>query len=80
VAAAIVAVVTVVALRFGLLVVVVMQCMAGFLSHAILTTNFAEWYGRSSLTAVLLVGALTIWAFRVSLGGRPPLSPRAVKA
>lgn len=80
VAAAIVAVVTVVALRFGLLVVIVMQCMAGFLNHAILTTNFAEWYGRSSLIAVLLVSALTIWAFRVSLGGRPLLSPRAVKA
>jgi serine/threonine-protein kinase len=75
--AAIVAVMTIVALRFGLLVVVVARCVHLFLEHAILTTDFAEWYGRSSLIAVLFVGALTIWAFRVSLGGRPLLNPRA---
>lgn len=75
-----VAIVTCVALRFGLLVVVVMQCVQRFLNHTILTTDFAEWYGRSSLLAVLVVSALTIWAFRVSLGGRPLLNTGAVKA
>jgi hypothetical protein len=75
-----VAVVTFVALRFGLLVVVVMQCAQRFLNHSILTTDIGSWYGRSSLIAVLLVSALTIWAFRVSLGGRPLLNPSAVKA
>jgi Protein kinase domain len=80
VAVIVVAVLTFVALRFGLLVVVVMQCLAGFLGQAILTTDFAEWYGRSSLIAVLLVSVLTIWAFRVSLGSRLLLTPRAVKA
>ena len=71
---------TFVALRFGLLVVVVVNCVQRFVDHAILTTDFAEWYGRSSLIAVLLVSALTIWAFRVSLGNRPLLNPRVVKA
>jgi hypothetical protein len=74
--AASVAVVTVVALRFGLLVVVVMQCLQLFLNQTILTIDFSAWYGRSSLIAVLLVSALTIWAFRVSLGNRPLLNPR----
>jgi hypothetical protein len=79
-AAVSVALVTFVALRFGLLVVVAMQCAHRFLDHSILTTDIGSWYGRSSLIAVLLVSALTIWAFRVSLGGRPLLNPRAVKA
>ena len=79
-AAVIVAVVTFVALRFGLLVVVVMQCLQRFVDHAMLTTDFSEWYGRSSLMVVLLVTAMTVWAFRVSLGGRPPWNPHAVKA
>jgi predicted Ser/Thr protein kinase len=79
-AAVIVAVVTFVMLRFGLLVMVVMQCVQRFVNHAILTTDFGEWYASSSLIAVILVSALTIWAFRVSLGGRPLLNPRAVKA
>jgi predicted Ser/Thr protein kinase len=75
-----VAIVTCVALRFGLLVVVVMECARRFVDHTIFTTDFAAWYGRSSLLAVLVVSVLTIWAFRVSLGGRPLLNPRAVKA
>jgi predicted Ser/Thr protein kinase len=79
-AVVIVAAVTFVTLRFGLLVIVVMQCIQRFINHAFLTTDFTEWYGRSSLIAVVLVSALTIWAFRVSLGGRPLLTPRAVKA
>jgi serine/threonine-protein kinase len=79
-AAAVVAVVTVVALRFGLLVVVVMQFAQRFLDHSILTTDIGAWYGRSSLIAVLLVSAVTIWAFRVSLGGRSLLHPRGTRA
>jgi hypothetical protein len=79
-AAAVVAVVTLVALRFGLLVVVVMQCAQRFLDHSILTTDIGAWYGQSSLIAVLLVSAVTIWAFRVSLGGRSLLNPRGARA
>jgi hypothetical protein len=78
--ATIAAVVTCVSLRFGLLVAVVMDCTRRFVEHSILTTDVDAWYGQSSLIAVLLVTALTIWAFRVSLGSRPLLSPRAVKA
>jgi serine/threonine-protein kinase len=78
--AANIAVVIFVALRFGFLVVVVMVCAQQFVNHSLFTSDFGAWYGQSSLIAVLLVTALTIWAFRVSLGSRPLLSPRAVKA
>jgi serine/threonine-protein kinase len=69
-----------VALRFGFLVLVVLVCAQRFVNHSFLTTDFGAWYGQSSLLAVLLLSVLTIWAFRVSLGGRPLLNPRAVKA
>ena len=78
-AAASVGVVTFVALRFGLLVVVVMQCAQQFLDHSILTNDISAWYGQSSLLSVLVVGAVTIWAFRVSLGGRSLLNPRGAR-
>jgi hypothetical protein len=73
--AASVGVVTFVALRFGLLVVVVMQGAQRFLDHSILTIDISAWYGQSSLIAVLLVAAVTIWTFRVSLEGRSLLNP-----
>jgi hypothetical protein len=77
--AASLAVWTFVALRFGFLVVVAMVCVNRFVNDSLLTTDVGAWYGQSSLIAVLLVTALTIWAFRVSLGSRPLLSPRTVK-
>ncbi len=68
------------AIRYGFLVVVIGTCGYRIVAQSILTTEFGAWYGRSSLIAVLLVSALAIWAFRVSLGNRPLLSARGVKA
>ena len=55
-------------------------CGYRIVAQSILTTEFGAWYGRSSLIAVLLVSALAIWAFRVSLGTRPLMIPRGAKA
>jgi predicted Ser/Thr protein kinase len=71
---AVVAIVTCVALRFGLLALVVFECTRRFVDHSILTTDVGAWYGQSSLIAVLVVITLTLWAFRVSLGNRPALN------
>jgi hypothetical protein len=68
-------------LRLGLLVIVVWICVARFISHAVLTTNLTAWYGTSSLAAILVVAAVALWAFGVSIGGwskLPPLFSRPV--
>ena len=63
-----------VALRYGLLAIVVASSVGQLMNHSILTTHFGAWYGRSSFVAVLLVSALAIWAFRLSFrhGAVPP--------
>ena len=58
------------AVRYGLLAVVIGSCAYRILAQSILTADFGAWYGQSSLLAVLLVAALGIWAFRVSLGAQ----------
>jgi hypothetical protein len=37
----------------------------------LLTPNLREWYGLSSLVAIVIVAAVSTWAFRTSLAGRP---------
>jgi hypothetical protein len=58
-------------LRYGLLTLAITIFTYQLIAVLILTSDFAAWYGLSSLTAVLLVSALAIWAFRVSIGSRP---------
>jgi hypothetical protein len=40
---------------------------------AILTTDLSGWYGQSTLWALALLIGVALWAFRMSLGGRPLL-------
>jgi len=54
------------ALRYGLLTLVTATSVGQVMAQSILGTEFGAWYGRSSLVAAVLVGALAIWAFRVS--------------
>jgi hypothetical protein len=68
------------ALRYGFLTAVVAVCTYRILAQSILTTDFGAWYGGSSLIAVVLVMALAIWAFRVSLGNQSLLKARLAKA
>jgi hypothetical protein len=44
-----------------------------------LTTDFSAWYGQSSLAIVLLIGAMAVLGFRLSLGSRPLFSPTALE-
>jgi hypothetical protein len=61
-------------LRFGLFFLVVWGCLGIFVDRSLLTTDFGAWYGQSSLIAVIVIGAVALWAFRTSLGGRPLLA------
>jgi hypothetical protein len=36
----------------------------------LLTTNFTAWYGQSSLAGVIVISALALWGFRISLGSQ----------
>jgi serine/threonine-protein kinase len=58
-------------IRFGLLALGVWGAVGWFIEHGLLTNKFNAWYGESSLIVVVVVSALTLWAFRTSLGPRP---------
>jgi len=56
-------------LRFGLLATAVWICMGRYIAHSLLTTNLTAWYGLSSFTAIIIVSMVSLWAFRVAIGG-----------
>jgi serine/threonine-protein kinase len=65
-------------LQFGLFSSMVFFLVEEFLEELVLTTNFPAWYAASTIVGVLLVLALAIYGFRVSLAGRPVFSSGAL--
>jgi hypothetical protein len=61
-------------LRFGLFASVLFSCLSQLIDQSILTGDFGAWYGHASLAATLVIGALTLYALRVSLGNTPLFS------
>ncbi len=57
--------------RLGLLWFVVMFVFASLLGDFPLTTQGSAWYAGISLAGILLMAAITFYAFYTSLGGRP---------
>jgi serine/threonine-protein kinase len=57
-------------LRLGLVSVFVIGCVLDLLILLPVTLNFSAWYAGSSLSVMLAVLALAIWAFHTSLGGQ----------
>jgi serine/threonine-protein kinase len=58
-------------LRFGIFSCVLFSCLSMLIDWSIVTSDFSAWYGHSSLGATLIVGALALYGFRMSLGKRP---------
>jgi hypothetical protein len=58
-------------LRSGLLALVVTQICERLLRHAALTLDPDSWYFGSSVVNLLLVTAIAVYGFIVSLGGQP---------
>jgi serine/threonine-protein kinase len=56
-------------LRFGLLSLVVIAMIDGFLIYPV-TLNTSAWYAGYGYTVLLLIAALTVYGFYTSLGGR----------
>ena len=46
------------------------------LATCFLTTDFSMWYGQSSFAVVILIVAIALWGFRLSVGSRPLFSPQ----
>jgi hypothetical protein len=64
----------VVLLRFGLLPLVVSAFINPLLDHSPLTVDASSWYAPNSWLVLALVTGVAVYAFRVSLAGRPILS------
>jgi predicted Ser/Thr protein kinase len=60
-------------LRFGFFALVVTVFVLDTIAGAFLTADFSAWYGQSSLAVVILVAAMALWGFRLSLASRPLL-------
>jgi serine/threonine-protein kinase len=61
-------------LRFGVFASVLFSCLSMLIDWSMFTSDFSAWYGRPSLAATLILAALTLYAFRTSIGRRPVLS------
>jgi len=60
-----------VALRYGLLAIVVTFVVHLVLLDAPLTLHVGRWYGSSAAAALVLVGALAVYGFYASRAGQP---------
>ena len=58
-------------IRFGLLALVTNLMIFNILQNFPLTTQGSVWYAGISLAGILIMAAITLYAFYTSLGGRP---------
>ena len=58
-------------IRFGLLALVANAVVYFILQNFPLTTRGSAWYAGISLAGILILAAITFYAFYTSLGGRP---------
>src|SRR5579871_1728174 len=65
-------------LRFGFFALVVAVFVIDSLTACFLTTDFSAWYGQSSFAIVIVVVAMALRGFRLSLGSRPLFSPATI--
>jgi serine/threonine-protein kinase len=56
--------------RFGLWVGMIYIAALTLISGSLLTSDLTSWYGLSSLLTVIIISALALLAFRLSLGSR----------
>ena len=62
--------------RFGLLSFVAAGLFLSALRQLPIALDFAAWYGALAPLALALLAATAVWAFHVSLAGRPAISGR----
>ena len=57
-------------LRFGFFALIVANFTLDTMAGSFFTTDFSAWYGESSLAIVILIGAIAVIGFKLSLGSR----------
>jgi hypothetical protein len=72
-------VVVFVMLRFGFFALVVTIFAVDAIDLAFLTTDFSAWYGTSSLAVLILIAAMALWGFRLSLASPPLFNAAALE-
>jgi hypothetical protein len=65
-------------LRFGFFALVVAVFVLDSLIACFLTTDFSAWYSQSSFAVAILIIAMALRGFRLSMGSRPLFSPAAL--
>jgi serine/threonine-protein kinase len=63
-------VIVVILIRFGLFATVITLFVIDTLIQTLLTTDFAAWYGTSSLLLLVVISGLALYGFKTALGGR----------
>jgi hypothetical protein len=64
--------------RYGLLAAVAMWLSYEIFSELPLTLDFSRWYAAMSVPGLLLLLGLLLYAFRISLGGKPVFAGTAL--
>ncbi len=66
-------------LRLGFFAFVVAAFVLDTVVDCFFTTDFSAWYGQSSAAIVIVVAAIAVIGFRLSLGSRPLFSPATLE-
>jgi hypothetical protein len=66
-------------LRLGFFALVVAIFVLDSMAGTFLTTDFSAWYGQSSMAIAILIAAMALWGFRLSLGSGPLFSPTVLE-
>ena len=66
-------------LRLGFFALVVATFVLDVSVATFFTTDFSAWYGQSSLAILILLSAIALIGFRLSLGSQPLFSPAALE-
>lgn len=66
-------------LRLGFFALVVAIFVLDSMAGTFLTTDFSAWCGQSSMAIAILIAAMALWGFRLSLGSGPLFSPTVLE-
>jgi len=67
-------------LRVGIFATGIFSGLSMLINQSVLTSNLTAWQGQSTLTTVIVIATLALFAFRVSLGDRATARASVVRA
>ncbi len=67
-------------IRFGLLTLVVATLVQNAVDHVTITLEPSSWYAGGMLLVLAIVSAIAVYAFWISLGGKPLFADEALES